>query len=139
MSENQPDEPKSTAESTLDKAAEIAGRSLGQLAGAVDSIIADHPDPVGEVRDAISAGREQLGKLASRAKTQSKVVARKAKAVVKKARAAATRARRQSGKSRAKATPKARKAGTRAKGRTRAKTAAGRRKTSRGARRRARR
>ena len=132
MSESKLGQPKSKVESTLDKAADIAGRSLGELAGAVDSIIASHPDPVGEVREAISAGREQLGKLASRARARSKTVAKKTKAVVKKARAAAARARRQSAKSRARTTPKARKAATRAK---RVKAAAGRKK-ARGAKRR---
>ena len=73
----------------MNKAAEAAGRALGEVANAIESLQAQHPHPVEEVREALSAGQEKVTALASDAGTRVAAVVKKTKSAVVKSKVAA--------------------------------------------------
>jgi hypothetical protein len=91
-----PDRPRAT--SRLDRAAEIAGRSLGRAARAISSLKARHPDPLAEASEGLRAGRERVKRLAAQAKGQSTAVAKKTKSSMARARSSAAGASRKTAK-----------------------------------------
>lgn len=101
--------------SRLDRAAEIVGSTLGSAARAVDSFTARHPDPIGEVSDAIQKGRAEAARLTAEVKRRSKAGMKKAKAASAKVRATAARARRKGVKALASARRSSKKGATRTK------------------------
>ena len=46
---------------TVDRTAELVGRTLGSLTGKIESLQAQHPHPVEEAREALAALRRGLG------------------------------------------------------------------------------
>ncbi len=114
-----------------DRAVEAVGHALGSVAGAIDSLQAQHPHPVAEARGALAAGQETVAKVASNAGTRAAVMIKKAKAVARRTKKVATRARRKSTPAVARVTGAARSVVKRAKkaitkGRKTAKRVAGR-------------
>ncbi len=86
------------AMSRLDRTADIVGSALGQAARVVDSLRARHPDPAGEVSDALRKGRAKATRAAARAKRRSKAGMKTAKAAGARVRSTAARARRKTAK-----------------------------------------
>ena len=78
---------------TVDRAAEGIGDALGSLAGTIESLQAQHPHPVDEARDALTAGQKKLSVGASKAGTRAAAVIKKAKSAVKSAKKAVARSR----------------------------------------------
>ena len=115
----------------VDRAAEAVGHALGSAASTIDSLQAQHPHPVEEAREALAAGQETLVAVASKARTRTAAMIKKAKAVARRTKKVATRARRKSTPAVARVTRTARKAVKRARkaierGRKTARQVAGR-------------
>jgi hypothetical protein len=94
---------------SLNAAAEKAGRALGRAARTYDSVKARHPDPVGEAREALAAGRTTLTRMAAKAGKRSKAVVKSTKAAAKKTQRSAAKAARRAMKRAKKAARGARK------------------------------
>jgi hypothetical protein len=80
--------------SALEVTAEAMGRTLGQAARAVDSLQARHPDPAGELHQAVTAGAEKLATLAGRGRARETAAAKTTQAALQRAKRAGTSARR---------------------------------------------
>ena len=129
-------EDKRKSSVAIDRAAEVVGHALGTVAGTIDSLQAQHPHPVDEMREALTAGQETLAAIAADAGTRASSVIKKAKAVARRTKKSVAQARRKSKPAVARVTRAAKKMVKRAKkavkrGRKTPKTmsrAAGRRK-----------
>jgi transaldolase len=87
---------KKKSSAGVDRVAEAVGHALGSVAGTIDSLKAQHPHPVDEVREALVAGQETLAGVAFEAGTRAATVLKKAKAVARRTKKVATRAGRKS-------------------------------------------
>ena len=87
---------KSKGTTAVDRAAEAVGHALGNVAGTIDSLQAQHPHPVEEAREALVAGQEAVAAVASKVGTGAAAVIKQAKAVARRTKKAATRAGRKS-------------------------------------------
>jgi hypothetical protein len=93
----------------LTGAAEMVGGALGTVAGTIDRLRADHPDPVQEAKEALAAGEARLTGLAAEARNRTSAVVEATKAAVKKVRRGAAQSRGKSSKITKKAKQAARK------------------------------
>ena len=75
---------KKKAGAGVDRVAEAVGHTLGTIAGTIDSLHAQHPHPVEEAREALTAGQERLATVTSRAGARATAIVKKAKAVARK-------------------------------------------------------
>ena len=99
----------------VDRAAEAVGHAIGTIAGTIDSLQAQHPHPVEEAREALTAGQEKLAALTHTAGARATAIVKKAKAAARTTKKVAARARRKSKPAVARVTRTARKAVKRAK------------------------
>ena len=70
----------------VNRAAEAVGHLLGSVAGTIESIREQHPDPGQEARDALTAGDEALAGALSMAKKRAAPMIKKAKAIARQAK-----------------------------------------------------
>jgi len=103
----------------LTATAEFVGRALGRVAGTVDALMAEHPHPVDEVREALAEGQTRVAAIAAEIEERAGTAVGEAKAAMAKTRKTMTRARRRAARTTARATRKTRKVVTRATKRTR--------------------
>ena len=83
-----------TPASAAIKAASVAGRALGAVAGRFDALKARYPDPLSEAGRALGKGQAKVRALASEAAATSKAAVAGTKAVLANTTRAAKRARR---------------------------------------------
>ncbi len=120
-----------TPASAAIKAASVAGRALGAVAGRFDALKARHPDPLSEAGRALGKGQAKVRALASEAAATSKAAVAGTKAVLANTTRAAKRARRKGTKAVAAATKATKKLTKQAtKSVTRAKKTVARRAAS---------
>ena len=74
---------KSQRSAAVDRAAEVVGHALGTIAGTIESIQTQHPHPMEEAREALTAGQETLAVAAANAGTRAASVINKAKAAAR--------------------------------------------------------
>ena len=106
---------KSQGSTAVNRAAEVVGQALGSVAGKIDSLQAQHPHPVDEVREAFASGQETLATVASKAGMRAGAMIKKAKAVARRTKKVAARTRRKSAPAVARVTGTARKVVKRAR------------------------
>jgi hypothetical protein len=75
---------KNKQSAVVDRAAEAVGHALGTIAGTIESIQTQHPHPMDEARDALTAGQETLSAVAAKAGTRAASVIKKAKAAARR-------------------------------------------------------
>jgi hypothetical protein len=100
---------RKTSASAVVAAASLAGRALGTVAGRVDRLKANHPDPVAEAGQALAKGKAEVVARTDAARKSSQKAARKARRAGSKAVASATKATKKLTKRVTKAVAKARK------------------------------
>ncbi len=83
---------RKTPATTASKAASVAGRALGAVAGRFDALKARHPHPLTEAGNAIGRGEARARALAAEARSRTGAAVAAAKAVANKTTQAVKRA-----------------------------------------------